>query len=291
MSDSLATKIQRLGGIDPDLEWLLLCGDAALGARGTLAGVVAVLEHGGQIGGVPNTDLYGDEQLGWGRHVFGDVERYRWLSTAWHAVDHHSQGMLALRVLAPSARFRSDEGFGAKDRYVEGSDAAPGGSAATRSGVEARLGEFASLALYLAPHPERLAIACEEPDPQKTNTKGAIVVDRDLQRQRARLRGEAVKTARDAFLVAHVVWLESKAGADPMRPKDDRRQSFGALPPLGDEIARVRDVIVPTLQSRGGPSLAMAGVALIDVRAAEQALKGGELGAMVRAHQALLEWR
>jgi hypothetical protein len=49
---------------DPDLAWLLTCGGSAMGERGTLGGIVAALEHGGHPGGVPNTDLYTDQQIG-----------------------------------------------------------------------------------------------------------------------------------------------------------------------------------------------------------------------------------
>jgi len=62
---------------DQDLAWLLTCGGSAMGERGTLGGIVAALEHGGHLGGVPNTDLYTDQQIGWGKSVYGDVEKLR----------------------------------------------------------------------------------------------------------------------------------------------------------------------------------------------------------------------
>lgn len=211
-------------GLDPDLSWYLECGDSALGKRGTLGGVVAVLEHGGQPGGIPNTDIYTDGQLGWGRNGtgIGEVERHRWLESAFLALSHETQGVLLARYAPPPAEFRSDEGFGARDRFVEGSDGATGKHAPTRTGVEAGLGEYACLALLICEDPGKLLIACREATPTKTNKAGLVVVDRERQKQRAKLRGDALEVARVASEKAHAEWSESKAGADPMRTRRQR---------------------------------------------------------------------
>ncbi len=120
---------------DEDLMWFLTCGGSAMGERGTLGGIVAALEHGGQAGGVPNTDLYSDQQVGWGKSVYGDVEKHRWLSAAWLALSAVSQGVLLARYTAPRAQYRGDDGYGAKDRYVEGSDHSVTTGRGTRTGT------------------------------------------------------------------------------------------------------------------------------------------------------------
>src|SRR5512146_1486337 len=71
---------------DSDLEWLLIAGDSAMGERGSLGGVIAQLEHGGPFTGVPSTDLYSDQQVGFGKTVVGLVERHRWLTKAWRSL-------------------------------------------------------------------------------------------------------------------------------------------------------------------------------------------------------------
>jgi hypothetical protein len=224
-------------GLDDDLAWFLECGGAAMGERGTLGGIVSALEHGGHAGGVPRTDLYDDRQLGWGRNVVGEVERHRWLLTAWNALTPETQGVLLARYMPPMARFRSDEGYGAREKWAK--DSHPAGPKpiqplgkrgkpirekqyqarlarwervcarisrqAKRTGVEARLGEWASLALILCSHPEKLLAACS--DPNKGNRE---------------IRAEALKVARAASEAAHAEWAESKAGADPMRTRFER---------------------------------------------------------------------
>lgn len=217
---------------DPDLRWFLECGDSTLGAKGTTGGIISALEHGGHAGGVPNTDLYSDEQVGWGRNVYGAVEKTRWLASAWHALTPASQRILLAYYAKPQAAHRSDEGFGARDRFVEGSDGVTGRHGATRTGVEALLGEFASLAFALCADPAKLALACQEPDPTKANKKGLVVVDRDRQSQRRKVRAEAIKVAREASELAHREWSESKAGADKMRTRSQRGSTPGIHVPV-----------------------------------------------------------
>lgn len=229
----------RRTGIDEDLAWYLECGDSVVGRRGTLAGIVAALELGGHPGGVPNTDLYTDRQIGWGRNgnAYGEVERHRWLESAFLALSHESQRVLLARYSPPPAEFRSDEGYGARDKFVDG--AHPVGprpiqpigkkgkpvkakqyaaqldrwqrradriaSEAKRTSVESQLGEFASLAIHLCDDPGKLLAACR--DPKKGNLD---------------LRQEALRVAREANDKAHAEWVESKAGADPMRAPEER---------------------------------------------------------------------
>jgi|GEM_PF-3547710 len=226
-------------GIDPDLAWFLEAGNAALGEKGTLGGIIAQLERGGPGGGVPNTHPYKDAQLGWGRNgeEIGQVERHRWLSTAWLALTHESQRVLLARYAPPPAEFRSDEGYGARDQYVKGQH--PVGerpiqeigkrgkpikkkqyearlarwertmgriwSAVRRTSVEAELGEWAGLAILLSAAPDKLLAACELP--KKGNRE---------------LRSSAIATAKAASEKAHAEWAESKAGADPVRTRAQR---------------------------------------------------------------------
>lgn len=244
---------------DPDLEWLIGCGDAAHGARGTLGGIIAQIERG-SVGGSGTLDgagsyihPYTDQQLGFGRAVNGEVERYRWLSCAWHAVSEDSRGVLMGRYMPIPAQFRSDEGYGAPDKYIKESD--PYGppperefgkkgkqiklkqfearlgrwegerdrvrGAARTTGVEALLGKLAGLAIRLSENPGALLVACHEPDPQLTR-KGVILVNRGLQKKRRAAIDRDLARAEEANLAAHREWFESKQGADPMRKDRDR---------------------------------------------------------------------
>jgi hypothetical protein len=234
-----ASKRRKLVGIDPDLVSFLECGGYWLGEKGTLGGIIAQLERGGVGGGMPNTDPYKDAQVGWGRNgdTIGLVEKHRWLSTAWLALTHESQRVLLARCAPPPAEFRSDEGYGARDKYVEGSHpvgprpiqaigkrgkpikqkqfeaqlerweraASRISAAASRTSVDAELGEFATLAIMLCPTPDKLLQACSSPN--KGNRE---------------LRETAIKVAKAASELAHAEWLESKTGADPARTRAQR---------------------------------------------------------------------
>lgn len=194
-----------------------------MGEKGTTGGVIAALEHGGHPGGVPNTDLYTDQQIGWGKAVYGDVERCRWLSAAWWALTPGSQVTLLARYTAPRASYRGDAGYGARDRWVEGADRsviAPGQG--TRTGT-ALLGELAGLAFFLVESPEALFLACLDPSPLKLDKAGHATINRELEKGRRQLRGKALKAAEAASAAAHAEWAESKAGADPMRKRSERR--------------------------------------------------------------------
>ncbi len=244
---------------DPDLEWFIGCGEAALGARGTLAGVISQCERG-SVGGSGTLDAagsyehpYTDQQLGFGRVVNGEVERHRWLATAWHATTEKTRNVLLARYTPEAAEFRSDEGFGAQERYLEHED--PWGPApvqplgkrgkpvqvrqhearvarwersrqrvqsqARRTNIAMQLGELAGLALMLADNPATLMVACHDPDPMQLR-KGETVVNRSLQGQRHKTISEALAVALEASLAAHREWRESKDGADPMRTNRER---------------------------------------------------------------------
>jgi hypothetical protein len=208
---------------DEDLMWFLTCGGAAMGERGTLGGIVSALEHGGHPGGVPNTDLYTDQQIGWGGAVYGDVEKHRWLSAAWLALSLPTRSVLLARYTAPRAQYRGDAGYGARDRYVEGSDRSDTTGQGTRTGTALLLGDLAGLAFALTEKPEQLFLACVEPSPLKLDKQGNATINRELEKARRQLRGKAVKAAEAASAAAHAEWWESKTGADPMRKRAERR--------------------------------------------------------------------
>lgn len=211
---------------DDDLEWLLLSGAVAMRERGTIAGVINALECGGPAEG-GNLDAAGsyihpftDQQLGTGRCVRGEVERFRWLSSAFWACSPETQRMLCLRYTAPRASFRSDEGFGARDRYVEGSDGKCGSHRPTRTGVEAQLGELAAVALVVYEKPAELLLAChnhsgDAAKPSSTTSGKQAGYGRTIRRAR--------KVAEEALAPCWAEWFESKAGADPMRLPGERR--------------------------------------------------------------------
>lgn len=198
-------------GLDADLEWFLVCGSAALRERGTTGAVISVLELGGpNRGGVPNSDLYNDQQVGFGRHTVGDVERVRWLMSAWNRLDVDVQRVLIAYHLAPRAEFRGDQGFGARDRCPPCDDDANlgtvkepqrGSHVAVHTGIEAQLGEFASLAFWLAKDPARLAAACKEP----SRKDGKAIVAR------------ALREAKVLMAEAQRAWLVAKTGKPRLR--------------------------------------------------------------------------
>lgn len=60
-----------------DLAWYAQASDAACGFRSGHGAVVARLERSGASSGLPETDIYGDDVIGWGNCVVGAVERVR----------------------------------------------------------------------------------------------------------------------------------------------------------------------------------------------------------------------
>ncbi len=182
---------------DEDLEWLIVAGDSALGERGSMGGVIAQLEHGGPFTGVPNTDLYSDQQVGFGHTVIGLVERHRWLTAAWVSLPVSSRGLLTLCYQAPRAEHRGDEVTGA------------------RSGAEAQLGRYAALAFHLTEEPGVLLDACRQPQ----KGKNSRTIARELRK------------ARDAAVAEHKLWAAAKATAGKPRRKAERRAVLPAHVP------------------------------------------------------------
>lgn len=236
----------RAQDYDQDLEWLLLSGGVAMRERGTIAGVINQLECGGPAEG-GNIDAagsyihpYTDQQLGTGKCIQGEVERHRWLSTAWFACSEETRKLLLLAHQAPPGEFRSDHGYGARDRWVKGSDHREGQHGPSRTGVDAHLGQpvvdtdqggvrfgIAALAIALSPDPEKLLVACHDPDPLHKSGKRRGTVNREESERRRRLIKEAKRRADTALSPAWAEWFESKAAADPMRKNSERRASLG----------------------------------------------------------------
>lgn len=212
---------------DPDAEWLVLMGDSRMGERGTLAGTIAQLEHGGPFTGVPETDLYNDQQLGWGKTVVGDVERHRWLSAARTLLPDGAWEDIVLRYTALPADARSDEGFGAKDKCPSVEDIEKLGAIETsrptffhiRRGTEAQLGGFAALAFKHCDDAGKLLIACMDPNKGKhSRVIGA-----------ARKKAEAVSTSR------HNEWRAAKEQAKKPRKASERRALLPGFNPHESE--------------------------------------------------------
>jgi hypothetical protein len=208
---------------DRDLEWLLLVGESAMGERGTLGGTIAVLEHGGQFTGVPNTDLYSDQQIGWHRHTLGHVEKHRWLTAAWRLLKPDTQVRLLWCYRAPAAAHRSDEGFGARDKCPRVEDIdnnreiepqKPNGfHHAART--EAQLGRFAGLAFQLCDDPAALQRACHDPNRGKNG----------------RVIRTALKVAKAAAILDHAEWAGAKAKVNPPRSDFERSRNLGHYDP------------------------------------------------------------
>jgi hypothetical protein len=181
-----------------DLEWLLIAGDSALGERGNLGGVIAQLERGGPSTGVPSTDLYSDQQVGWGKTVDGLVERHRWLAGAWGGLSRETRGTLASCYHALPAELRGDA--------ISGS----------RSGAEAQLGRYAVLAFQLTDSPGELLEACRQPGKGKNG----------------RTIARALRKARDAAVAAHALWRAAKDEARHPRSRGERRAVLPAFDPM-----------------------------------------------------------
>jgi len=207
------------------LEWLILCGDAAMGMIGTLAGVVSQIERG-SVGGSGRLDRVGsyihpytDLQLGVGAAAIGDVELHRHLSAAWGIVRPATRRRLTLRYSAPRAEYRADHGFGAKDRYVEGSDGRTGQHAPTRTGIDpdTEFGQYAALAFELCDNPAQLLIALVEPNPiRKGKTNKAE------QKRRQALVQECLRRAQVVDAEDHAEWYAAKARVPALRTFEQR---------------------------------------------------------------------
>lgn len=215
----------RAGAYCSQLEWLILCGDAAMGASGTLAGVVSQIERG-SVGGSGRLDRagsyvhpYTDLQMGVGSSAIGEVELHRHLSAAWSLLPPALRRRLTLRYSAPRAEFRADHGFGAKDRFVEGSDGRTGQHAPTRTGIDpdSEFGQYAALAFDLADNPAQLLIALVEPDPVR---KGKT--NKSEQVRRRALVKECLRRAQAVDAEDHAAWYAAKAQVPALRSFKDR---------------------------------------------------------------------
>lgn len=247
---------------DPDLEFYLTQAESTHGARGTLASTINQLECGGpNEGGKLGEDgmyihPYTDLQLGTGRCTRGDIERCRWLASAWFACSVDTRALLLARHLAPRAMFRSDEGYGARDRHVEGADGKAGRHGATRTGIESQLGELANVALAVYGKPNEveaqpgadpevtkaaqdaaeaeanrrlaeLIVACHEFNGQADPEPGkpAPMVS-GKQAAHGRTIRRARRAAEKALAPAWAEWFAAKSAADPMRANVERNPSW-----------------------------------------------------------------
>lgn len=84
---------------DADVEWFIRCGAAALGERGIAGSLIEMLKHGiPNNGGVPCTDLYSDQQIGWGaRGGEGTIARARRCAAVFARLSPWHQQVLAGR--------------------------------------------------------------------------------------------------------------------------------------------------------------------------------------------------
>lgn len=213
-----------LEAYDVDLEWFIVAGASAMGERGTLAGVVNVLEiGGGNTGGVPNTDLYTDQQVGLGRTLIGEVERHRWLSAAWDRLPAKTKGRLMACYVAPKAELRTDQGFGARDQSISYEESMRGGVEPmhgshrdVRTGVDAQLGDCAGLAFWLI---------SEEDDPKARGREYGRLLQACQQPssgQNGRTIRRALRQAREVAREEHEAWSAAKASAPKPRARAER---------------------------------------------------------------------
>jgi hypothetical protein len=219
--------------LDGDLEWLLMCGAAAMGERGTTGGVINAIESGGGGSGRLGEDgsyihAYTDQQLGTGSFGAGDIERHRWLLGAWSALPNRTRAILQRCYLAPRSDQRSDSGYGAQDRWIKEEDFRSGSHAQNRTNIEAQLGEYARLAADLCPNPAYLAVACFEPQPLHGSGLRQGQVNREETKRRRQAIRQALKLAQDAAASAHREWSVAKGAAAPMRATRDRRAALPA---------------------------------------------------------------
>lgn len=235
---------QALTDQDPDLEWYLIDGPVVMRERGTIAGVLNQLECGGRIEG-GNLDAAGsyihpftDLQLGTGKCLTGEIEKFRWLDRAWGACSQASRNLLRLRHTSPPAAARSDTGYGAKDRWVKGSDHREGQHGNHRTGTDGQLGVavgsdalgvtygLAAVAIQLSPNPAELLIACHTPEPLHGPGKRAGTINREEANRRKKLIRDAKSRAQEQLAPAWAEWFESKEGADPMRTNIQRNPNW-----------------------------------------------------------------
>jgi hypothetical protein len=162
--------VRGRGNVDPgiycpQLDWLLNSAEGLCGARGTMGGVVATLELGGYPGGVPETDIYNDLQVGYGPKLNGrgHVERARRLWCSWRQLAEPTRWIMGLHY---SPRPAPGLGRMVEDRDRNGKLIGRSWQAFTRwpAGVSGELGRLAGVALGAFPDKrEQLLHACEHP--------------------------------------------------------------------------------------------------------------------------------
>lgn len=185
------TKHQVAAELDRDVEWWVNRAASALGERGTMAAVINIAQQG-SIGpsGVPNVDLYSDEQLGWGetpdgerRHFVGEIEKARRLQKVWRRISPTTQDRLLVR-------------------YTTRSD--------WPAGVEGWFGPLAGLALFLAPDAAKVIKACSN----ASDTAAKAVIEGALRRaQKANQR--AHEEWRIALRAQYAAWANGEDSDAP----------------------------------------------------------------------------
>lgn len=78
---------------NPLIDWFLNVAPSELGAKGTLDGVIAALEHGGQVSGVPDTTPFSNRDLGWAEGG-SPSEKWRRCAPVWFALGQEAQGVM-----------------------------------------------------------------------------------------------------------------------------------------------------------------------------------------------------
>lgn len=149
------------------INWLLNVAPGELGAKGTLGGTINCLEHGGQLSGVPSTDLT-NYQLGW---CVGDspAEKWRRWAPVWFSVSRETQALLLAHYM-PRADLPDTQ----------------------RVAVEGALGKLACAAMWVH-EGEQLAKLVE------------ACVDKGRQ-GRSRIIAAATKRTDEAVRIAHRCW-------------------------------------------------------------------------------------
>ena len=163
---------------DQDIHWLLNMAAAALGQRSAHQGLVSVLEHAGFPTGVPETDIYDDRHVGWGKFREGDVAKWRRLIVVWRAVPKPEQAVLAAHYCG----------------------ARGGLPAELWARVDGALGQFAAAALWIH-HGEALVKLID------------VCADSGRQGRKDALK-MAAKRVEKAVRGAHQAWVAARAAQD-----------------------------------------------------------------------------
>lgn len=141
----------------PELDWYLNCRDAACGVQSSFASQIAAIERGGGGGGGTLGEdgsyvhPYNDQQVSTVKHGARAFAMDRRMRVRWIALDPESRSILFVHY---TGAFPSGgKGSTSRQRWPKG--------------AEARLGEFAGVALFLALREEKLERvlkACEKGD-------------------------------------------------------------------------------------------------------------------------------